>query len=86
MFDHLPTIHLNGSGRENLTAGYAAMHRAIEVAIDAMVANSPHGRDYYVKPGSYELAATVYQSRLSALREVSAAIMADWLELTDRGL
>lgn len=45
----VPTIHLNGSGKERLLEDYKAAHRAVALAAEALCATTPHGRDYYVR-------------------------------------
>ena len=45
----VPTIHLNGTSREQLIEGYLDALRALRAAEDAMGKITVHGRDYYVQ-------------------------------------
>jgi hypothetical protein len=45
----LPTIHLNGSGRDRLIAGYTQAWRAMQKAREALADVEFHARDYYVQ-------------------------------------
>lgn len=80
-----PTIHLNGTSREQLVREYrelqAAYYRVIEAEVDLTV----HGRDYYPQgEHAYRQARWAYLSRTSAARrayeDVSAIV--DLLETT----
>jgi hypothetical protein len=43
----LPTIHLNGTGADNLKREYRAARRAIGAAVDALAAATCNARDFY---------------------------------------
>ncbi len=43
----LPTIHRNGSSKDDLFDGYMTALAAMQTAIDAVIQTAPHGRDYY---------------------------------------
>lgn len=67
----VPTIHLNGSGAGQLREDYIAAIEAVDAAIKATMATSPHGRDYYVQPtGAFEAARDQHASRLARLLTV----------------
>jgi hypothetical protein len=42
-----PSIHLNGSSRDDLFDGYMTALEAMQTAIYAVIQTAPHGRDYY---------------------------------------
>lgn len=42
-----PTVHLNGTSREELEYQFSGALAAIEVALDRIAAAAPNGRDYY---------------------------------------
>jgi hypothetical protein len=42
-----PTLHLNGTGKNDLRDEYAAAYDAIDKAIEALAAATLNGRDYY---------------------------------------
>ena len=43
----VPTIHLNGTSREDLEAAAEAAYRALTEAIEKVAALGPNGRDFY---------------------------------------
>ena len=66
----IPTIHLNGTGFTTLRDEYAAAYDAIDKAIDALVAATCNGRDFYVQGGSaYYQARDERQAALDKLRD-----------------
>lgn len=77
-----PTVHLNGTSKEALCEDYCAAGTALRVAIDALVACSPHGRDYYVQDGvfpcggAFKRASSEHSARLQALKTVLLDIQA----------
>lgn len=68
-----PTIHLNGTGREALSEGYASAYRAVNAAIDALPEAAPNARDYYVQGSDAIRVATAEHcarvARLQAVRD-----------------
>lgn len=67
----VPTVHLNGTGGKQLQAQLRAQAEAIQAAIDALAANAPHGRDYYVQhDDAYSIARAQHDARLAALRKI----------------
>lgn len=46
----LPTVHLNGTGRETLFREYQSAYRAIREAREKFASTTCHARDYYVQP------------------------------------
>ena len=66
----IPTIHLNGTGFTTLRDEYAAAYDAIGKAVDALVAATLNGRDYYPQPdGAFYKARDERQEALAKLRE-----------------
>ncbi len=73
-----PTIHINGSSREDLKRQFYGAYRALGDAIQLMVEATPHGRDYYVQePGAYEVARSEHIARLRVIRDLQK----EYLEL-----
>lgn len=66
----LPTVHLNGSGRERLYDGYHAAYKATVAARDALVMTEFHPRDYYVTDGAFPRARLQRAGHLHRLDEV----------------
>lgn len=42
-----PTVHMNGTSREDLLDGYLKAYWAIRNAREVVILSGPHGRDYY---------------------------------------
>lgn len=65
-----PTLHLNGTGKNNLRDEYAAAYAAIDKAIDALAAATLHARDYYPQAfGAYHQARDERDAALDQLRQ-----------------
>ena len=68
----LPTIHLNGTGAENLQQEYRAVRRAIDAAADALRAATCNQRDFYPQePGAWERARAERVKAFELLHQVS---------------
>ena len=64
----IPTIHLNGTKKENLLEGYLAQIHAIRGALDAIQNNPPNGRDFYPQgDGAILVALDEHRQRLVTL-------------------
>lgn len=65
----VPTVHLNGSGKENLVGPLREAYKALTEACRALNATAPHARDYYVQkdPEAYEKARKEHEARGRAL-------------------
>jgi hypothetical protein len=76
-----PTIHLNGTSREALSAGYKNAAVAIEDALNVLAVShpegaAPHGRDYYPQgENAYRDARKEHEARLQKLRDVVAELV-----------
>lgn len=71
----VPSVHLNGTGRDALAKQYRDMHQAIAAAMVAFREASPHGRDYYVQGSeAYEAARDKHLRRYGVLAELLAEI------------
>jgi hypothetical protein len=71
----IPTIHLNGSGRENLTENLEDAYEALDDAYKALRYTAPNGRDYYPQgAGVLERAAEEHMARLRKIHDVMAEI------------
>jgi hypothetical protein len=66
-----PTIHLNGTSRDELLRQLTTAGGALRKAIGALSDAAPHGRDYYPQGSSAITKATAeHVSRLSRLQSV----------------
>lgn len=65
-----PVVHLNGSGRSGLYRQYQDAYLALVEALEALQVTAPHGRDYYVRPGTFEAAQREHLDRLERVQGV----------------
>ena len=71
-----PTIHLNGTSRQELLEGYLSAIAALNRAIDEVSLTAPNGRDYYVQDGeAWRRASAEHQHRMQRLNAVREEIM-----------
>ena len=66
----LPIVHLNGTSARDLTEGYLECARAISEALGAIRKLEFNWRDYYPKPGSWELARSEMVCRIESLEDM----------------
>lgn len=67
----IPTLHLNGTGKQSLLSELETAHAAVTAAIDALRQVTVHGRDYYVQgEHAYHQARHEMDARLAALSSV----------------
>lgn len=72
----VPTIHRNGTTRQELLRQQVAAMNAIDTALEAMGKASPHGRDFYPQsPSAFLTAAAEHQARVEALQGVRDQLM-----------
>jgi hypothetical protein len=68
----LPTIHLNGTGADNLYAEYRAVRKAIAAAADALAAATCNARDFYPQdPGAWQRARAERDEAFRLLQMIS---------------
>jgi hypothetical protein len=74
----LPTVHLNGTSRQDLVDGYRHAYVAVGDAIRALARGAaPNARDYYVQgPDAYARAAREAASRVARLAAVQQELLA----------
>lgn len=72
-----PMIHMNGTGRDDLTKQAWEAWRAVRDAQEALQGMAPNGRDYYpIGPDAFEEARREYEAMQDALRGVLEKIEA----------
>jgi hypothetical protein len=82
----VPTIHLNGTSRQELLDGYVVTLRAVCDAIDALSKAHPNGRDYYVQgPDATHKAKDEHRSRVHRLASVRDELAAIAEAIHDQG-
>lgn len=80
----IPTIHLNGTGRQALIDELAEAGSALRLAMAAHDAACPNGRDYYPQgPDAFTAAVREHDSRGARLRSVYTEIEALILAVDD---
>lgn len=68
----LPTIHLNGTGADNLEREYRAVRQAVATAADALAAATCNARDFYPQdPEAWRRAQAERAEMFELLRQVS---------------
>jgi hypothetical protein len=73
----MPTVHLNGTSRDELLSQYTCAHRRLREAYETMCLAAPHGRDYYTQgQGAYSCAAADHTERLRKITQVTNEIEA----------
>jgi len=82
----VPTIHLNGTGKEDLIKQVREAHSAVCEAIDKLYGMAPHGRDYYPQGDfAYAEARTEHLARLEPLQSVRDELMDLWQGISEAG-
>jgi hypothetical protein len=67
----LPTVHLNGTAKQDLVDQLDIARIALGVAVEALEDARPNARDYYpVGPDAFPRAQSEHQVRVLALRAV----------------
>lgn len=67
----LPTVHINGTSREALSAQFAEVLKALQRALEAMADAAPNARDYYPQGESaFRLARAEHESRIACVRAI----------------
>jgi hypothetical protein len=71
----IPTVHLNGTSRNELQNQLFNARKAIRTAIEALSAACPHDRDYYVQsPNAGPVARNQHRDRLRRLISVQTEL------------
>ena len=70
-----PTIHLNGTSKQQLLDDYCDVSHALNAAIEKMIENGPNGRDYYpAGDQAFPQAIKEHYDRIEKLHAVKAEI------------
>jgi len=71
----IPSIHLNGTGRESLLSAVCDAGTACIALLDALAFTAPNGRDYYPQgDASWRQAVREYTARCEAIHKVRAEL------------
>jgi hypothetical protein len=81
----MPSVHLNGTGKQSLLLAYRAAITAVNLAIDTVQDTAPHGRDYYVQKDNPIAAAIIeHAERLAKLHRVRQELEALAIHVSDQ--
>lgn len=70
----VPVIHSNGTSAERLIADLGEAYSRIRSALQALGKTEPNGRDYCLRPGSFEVAVAEHKSRCERLLSVKTEL------------
>lgn len=79
----LPQIHSNGTSQDVLVQQLCDVLCHLRSAEVALQEACPNGRDYYLVPGSFELAVQVHRDRLATLYGLILEIEAEAMAISD---
>jgi hypothetical protein len=81
-----PTVHMNGTGRQDLLDQYLTAANAVTAARHALHDTYPNGRDYYPQgPEAIQHAMNEHEARLERLAAVRAELLALAEAVADAG-
>ena len=70
-----PTIHLNGTSKQQLLDDYCDVSHALNAAMKKMIENGPNGRDYYPQGDqAYRKAVKEHYDRIEQIHRVRLEI------------
>ena len=73
----MPTIHMNGTGRERLVSGYTDAWRAMKKARETLANVEFHARDYYVQGDeAYQKARAQRDAQFADLNRIQSELEA----------
>ncbi len=74
----MPTVHLNGTGRERLLEGYTNAWQSLQTAIETLAKAECHPRDYHVQadPEAFNKARAQRDAQFDDLRRIQQEIEA----------
>jgi hypothetical protein len=67
----MPLINMNGTSANELLTQLSEACLAVGAASGAVANAAPHGRDYQLNPGDYQIARKQHEARLMALQAIS---------------
>lgn len=83
MTSTLPQIHSNGTSQDALVQQRCDVLYHLRSAEVALQEACPNGRDYYLVPGSLELALQAHRDRLATLYGLIVAVEAEAMAISD---
>lgn len=80
----VPVVHLNGTSGAELMAQLERAVCAAREAEKAMAEAAPNARDYYVRPGTFEVAVAQHWARVRKVEEARAELERVWEGVADQ--
>lgn len=81
----IPTVHLNGTGKEELAEQVLHAGSMLRLAITAMESAAPNGRDYYPQgPDAIREAQEEHRDRVRRVQAVRDELCAMWEGITSQ--
>jgi hypothetical protein len=70
-----PTLHMNGTSKNQLLDDYCDIGHALNAAMEKMIQNGPNGRDYYPQGDqAFSVARQEHMDRIAKIHAVKAEI------------
>ena len=70
-----PTLHMNGTSKNQLLDDYCDMGHALNAAMEKMINNGPNGRDYYPQGDkAFSIARQEHMDRIAKIHAVKEEI------------
>ena len=80
-----PYLNINGDTAATLVDDRLATVKALQVAIECLGAQYPHGRNYQTAPaGAYDAARKLHEEQMNALRALSAQVYVEALFIQEK--
>jgi hypothetical protein len=75
----IPSVHLNGTSRDELQRECRKACEAVVKAMQALGEMAPDGRDYYPQgPNAFHSAAAEWRTRYNAMEKIHSEILEIW--------
>lgn len=81
-----PTVHLNGTSKQQLLDDYCDMGHALNAAMEKMIENGPNGRDYPINRDgtcSFTQARKEHMDRIAKIHAIKEEIDAIAVHIAD---
>lgn len=86
MVTAVPTVHINGTAKQDLFDPIIQARQDILIAIESLKKCAPNGRDYYVQDNSaFTVAVNEYGERVRALEFVAEELMTLAEKISEQG-
>lgn len=82
-----PLVHLNGSGRQELSTQFKTQYERLDELIGYMIIHAPHMRDFYPLADAtavYRKASEAHSARIRSLQDMRRDIYNLWIAVEDQ--